>query len=90
MIYIDNIMSKLSKTTSKTTNLSDQKSSFVFGKRNYQVMIASIVVLFIGFVLMIGNTDIYSFTKTTVAPIVIVAGFALAGFSIFIKSKHLS
>ena len=81
-------MSKTSKSTSNPANLDNQKPSFVFGKRNYQAMIASIVVLIIGLVLMMGSTDIYSFTKITLAPLVVVAGFALGVVAIFIKSKH--
>lgn len=50
-------------------------------------MIASIVVIFIGFALMIGDTDIYSFTKITLSPIVVVAGFALGIVSILKKPK---
>ncbi len=81
-------MSKTSKSTTNPTTTGIQKSSFVFGKRNYQAMIATIIVLIIGFVLMMGSTDIYSFTKITLAPIVIVAGFALGVVSIFIKPKN--
>lgn len=55
----------------------EQKASFVFGKLNYQLMLLSIAIVIIGFILMAGKTDIYSFTKITLAPIVVVAGFAL-------------
>ncbi len=54
-----------------------QKVSFVFGKLNYQLLLASIAVVVLGFILMAGKEDIYSFTKITLAPIVVVAGFAL-------------
>lgn len=76
----------MSKKT-KSPSLSEPKGSFVFGKINYQLMIASVVVIAIGFILMIGSTDIYSFTKITLSPIVVVAGFALGVVSIFKKSK---
>ncbi|HLT41842.1 MAG TPA: DUF3098 domain-containing protein [Sphingobacteriaceae bacterium] len=78
-------MSKLSKSAPSQPTTS--KESFVFGKINYQLMIASVVVIFIGFALMMGNTDIYSFTKITLSPIVVVAGFALGIVSIFKKPK---
>jgi len=55
----------------------EQKSNFVFGKLNYQLLLLSIAIVIIGFILMAGKTDIYSFTKITLAPIVVVAGFAL-------------
>lgn len=65
---------------------------FVFEKRNYQLFAASIVVVAIGFLLMMGTTDIYSFTKITLAPLVVVAGFALGVVAILYKpsstNKH--
>lgn len=80
-------MSKLSKSASKQSTPTSQKKSFVFGKINYQLMIASVVVIFIGFAMMIGKTDIYSFTKITLSPIIVVAGFALGIVSIFKKTN---
>lgn len=64
--------------------------SFVFSKINYQLMIASILLVVIGFVLMIGKTDIYNFTKITLAPLVVVGGFALGVVAILKKPKHNS
>ena len=58
---------------------------FVFGKRNYQLLIASIVVVIIGFLMMMGTTDIYSFTKITLAPLTVVLGFALGVVAILIN-----
>ncbi len=64
------------------------KVSFVFGKRNYQFFLLSIAVVILGFVLMMGSEDIYSFTKITLAPLVVVIGFALGVVSILIKPKN--
>ena len=64
------------------------KASFVFGKRNYQLFFASIAVVALGFILMSGTEDIYSFTKITLAPIIVVAGFALGVVAILIKPKN--
>ncbi|RKD18587.1 hypothetical protein BCY91_14675 [Pelobium manganitolerans] len=58
---------------------------FVFQKQNYILMIASIAVVFIGFALMSGETDIYSFRKIVLAPIVVIGGFALGFFAILKK-----
>jgi hypothetical protein len=66
----------------KKTTTPPQKANFVFGKLNYQLMLLSIVIVIIGFILMAGKTDIYSFTKITLAPLVVVAGFALGVVSI--------
>lgn len=66
----------------------DQKASLVFGKRNYQIFLLSIAVVTLGFILMMGTEDIYSFTKITLAPLVVVIGFALGVVSILIKPKN--
>ncbi len=64
-----------------------QPENFVFGKANYRLMIISIAVVVIGFVLMIGDTNIYDFRKTVLAPVVVLAGFALGFFAILKKSR---
>lgn len=74
---------KTKETTPKT-----QSSGMVFGKINYQFMLASILVVALGFFLMSGTTDIYSFTKITLAPIVVIAGFALGFVSILVRPKR--
>lgn len=66
----------------------EQKTSLVFGKRNYQFFLLSIAVVTLGFILMMGTEDIYSFTKITLAPLVVVIGFALGVVSILIKPKN--
>ena len=50
-------------------------------------MIAGVVVLIIGFTLMAGKEDIFSTTKLTVAPIVVVIGFIIEFFAIMRKPK---
>lgn len=65
-----------------------QKTAFVFGKRNYQLFLLSIAVVILGFILMAGTEDIYSFTKITLAPLIVVIGFALGIVSILIKPKN--
>jgi len=66
----------------------EQHTSLVFGKRNYQFFLLSIGVVALGFILMMGTEDIYSFTKITLAPLVVVIGFALGVVSILIKPKN--
>jgi Protein of unknown function (DUF3098) len=66
--------------------------SFLFDKTNYTLMAAGVALIFIGFVVMTGgkspdphqfNYDkIYSFTRITLAPIIILAGFALEVYAI--------
>jgi len=70
----------------KPSNTSENNAvQFVFGKQNYYILIASIVIVIIGFALMSGETDIYSFRKIVLAPIVVLAGFALGFYAILKK-----
>jgi glucan phosphoethanolaminetransferase (alkaline phosphatase superfamily) len=59
----------------------------LFSKMNYKLTLASIALMAIGFILMIGDTDIYSTMKITIAPLIIFAGILLAFVAIFYKEK---
>lgn len=75
-----------------------KQSHFVFEKENYILMIISVIVITIGFMLMSGggtddptkfNADeIFSFRRITLAPIVVLLGFGIAGWSILKKTKE--
>ncbi|MDN5285732.1 MAG: hypothetical protein JWR38_2006 [Mucilaginibacter sp.] len=69
--------------TTKTT--STEPVQFIFDKSNYRLLIISVAVVAFGFILMAGTTDIYSTTKIVIAPIVVLAGFALGFFAILKK-----
>ena len=58
---------------------------FIFDKSNYQWFIIAIAVVALGFILMSGTTDIYSTTKIVVAPVVVLAGFAIGFYAILKK-----
>ena len=58
---------------------------FVFGKSNYRLMLISIAVIVLGFLLMMGETDIYDFRKTVLAPLVVLIGFGIGFVSILKK-----
>ncbi|MBB3054457.1 DUF3098 domain-containing protein [Mucilaginibacter gotjawali] len=58
---------------------------FIFDKGNYRLLIISIAVVAFGFILMSGNTDIYSTTKIVIAPLVVLGGFTIGFFAIFKK-----
>jgi hypothetical protein len=61
---------------------------FIFDKGNYRLLIISIAVVAFGFILMAGRTDIYSTTKIVIAPLVVLAGFAIGFFAIFKKPAN--
>lgn len=69
----------------------------LFGKENYMWMLIGLVVLALGFFLMGGgkssdpktfsDNEVYSTTRITIAPILIIAGFVIEIFAIMKKSK---
>lgn len=63
----------------------DAKNEMVFTKKNYQLLLISIAIVVIGFVLMMGTTDIYDFRKTTLAPMVVLAGFSFGIYAVLKK-----
>lgn len=71
-------------------------SPAMFGKSNYMWMLIGAIVIALGMFLMAGgrSTDpavfnkdeVYSTTRITLAPIIILIGLAIEGFAIFKKS----
>lgn len=77
----------------------EKQSGGMFNKENYLWMLGGIVLIAIGMFLMSGgksNTDpskfdaeaVYSTTRITIAPILILAGLVLEIFAIFKKPKE--
>ena len=77
----------ISKKIAEKSSAQKENQVFVFNKDNYMLMIAGVVVLIIGFFLMAGKEDIFSTTKLTVAPFVVVIGFIIEFFAIMRKPK---
>lgn len=61
--------------------------SFAFGKENYTIMAVGLIVIILGFFLMAGKEDIFSTTKLTVAPALVILGFVIEVVAIMRKSK---
>ncbi len=69
----------------------------LFGKENYTFIIAGLAVIGLGLILMAGGKsadpnvfnpkEVYSFTRITVAPILILLGLAIEIYAIFRKPK---
>lgn len=69
----------------------------LFGKANYKWMLIGAVMIALGFVLMSGGKNenptefdynkVYSFTRITLAPILIVGGLLVEIIAIFKKEK---
>jgi len=65
-------------------------------KRNYQIIIAGIILIAVGFILMSGgrsddpevfNPEIYNFRKIRLAPTLIIIGLALQAYAILYRPK---
>lgn len=93
---------KKSTATSHAGGKTDKSSTpvktgdFALGRENYILMIIGLVLIFLGFVLMIGgksndpkvfNEAIFSPQRLTVAPILILAGYVVEIFAIMKKPK---
>lgn len=73
-------------------NLNDNNDSkMALTMKNYTLIALGAVIIIVGFVLMAGGTaataeqfneDIFSFRRITLAPIVVVAGFAFEVYAI--------
>ncbi|MBK9557596.1 MAG: DUF3098 domain-containing protein [Bacteroidetes bacterium] len=69
----------------------------VLGKENYLLIVLGLVVIIIGFILMSGGKspdpnvfnpdEVYSTRRITVAPIVVLLGFAIEIYAVFHRSK---
>jgi len=72
----------------------------LFGKENYRWMLIGLVAVALGLILMGGGKskdpnvfnpkEIYSFTRITLAPILILGGFVIEIFAIFRKDSKTS
>lgn len=81
----------------ETTKESKETSVIPLGKENYILIIVGIIVIVIGFILMSGGkytdpavfneAELYSARRITLAPIVVLLGFAIEIFAIFYRSK---
>ena len=77
----------MSKKATTGTKAETTNPDFIFGKNNYRLLLIGIGVLALGFILMMGSTDILDFRKITLAPLTILAGFATVGVAILVKPK---
>jgi len=73
-------------TEKKTVPASqDRKSELVFTRKNYQLLIIAIAIVVLGFILMVGETNIYDFRKTFIAPMLVLFGFGFGVYAILKK-----
>ncbi len=89
-----------STTSSRAAATTPSQNEPLFGKENYRWMLIGIVLIALGLFLMGGGKskdpnvfnpkEVYSFTRITLAPILILGGFVIEIFAIFRKEKKSS
>lgn len=74
----------------------EKEDEFAFGRENFKWLIIGVVIILIGNLLMVGggsddpsvfNPEIFSHRRITVAPLVILSGFATVLIAIIKKTK---
>ncbi len=90
-------MANTKETTAKKSN-PQALNTPLFGKENFKWMLIGAAVLALGFFLMAGgksadpnvfnDKEVYSHTRITVAPILIIAGFIIEIFAIMKKPQN--
>ena len=72
------------------------KSEFLFGKKNYTIMLIGLAFIVLGFILMAGggsddptifNEEIYNFRRIRLAPTLVLIGLGIEIYAIIAKSK---
>ena len=84
------------KTVASDKTTTPSHEGFVFAKVNFQLLIASVITIVIGYALMAGgksddpnkfSEEIFNFQRITLAPIIVLAGYAIGIYAILKKSK---
>ncbi|WP_271406280.1 DUF3098 domain-containing protein [Tenacibaculum soleae] len=72
------------------------KQEFLFGKRNYIIMLIGLAIIGLGFILMAGggsenpnifNEEIYSWRRIRLAPTLVIIGLGIEIYAIFANPK---
>lgn len=92
----------MAKTTTTTTekvkhDVRSHNERFLYNKSNYMLMGIGLLMIIVGFLLMVGGKsedphqfnydEIYSFRRSTLAPILVLAGFVVEIVAIMRKPK---
>ena len=77
--------------------MSEKKTHFGFKPENYKILLIGLAINILGFILMIGGASddpnkfdadaLFSHTRITIAPILIIAGYIVIMYSIMKRSK---
>ena len=84
--------------SAKIKNPEAVKADFALGKENFYLILIGCAIILLGFILMIGGgstdpnvfdaNEIFSFRRVTLAPLVVIFGFAFEIYAIMKKTKE--
>ena len=75
-------------------NYSQDKNTFAFGKVNFKILLAGLLILVVGYILMVGggsedpnifSEELFSFRRITLAPLVLIFGYGVVFYAILKK-----
>jgi len=87
----------MAKIVNKPADNSQVEGKFALGKENYKLLLIGFGIIILGFLLMAGggskdpnvfNPQIFSFRRITLAPIIVLGGFAFEIYAIMKKPKQ--
>jgi Protein of unknown function (DUF3098) len=83
----------------KTNSTKNDQSGFAIPKENYKLLLIGFIIIILGFALMIGGgskdpnvfnkSEIFSTRRITLAPIIVLLGFAFEIWAIMHKPKNV-
>ncbi|WP_299054128.1 DUF3098 domain-containing protein [uncultured Polaribacter sp.] len=77
-------------------NQNIEKPTFLFGKKNYVIMVIGLVFITLGFIFMAGggsenpdvfNEEIYNWQRIRLAPTLVIIGLAIEIYAILVNPK---
>ena len=77
-------------------NKNSEQPEFLFGKRNYKIMLIGLAVIALGYILMSGggsddpnvfNEELYSWRRIRLAPTLVIIGLGIEIYAIFADPK---
>ncbi|MCL7761809.1 DUF3098 domain-containing protein [Polaribacter sp. Z014] len=77
-------------------NENTEQPTFLFGKKNYTIMIVGIIVIALGFIFMAGggsdnpevfNEEIYNWQRIRLAPTLVIIGLGIEIYAILANPK---
>lgn len=85
------------------SSIAENENTFYFAKENYKFMLIGLALIIAGFLLMLGsdantvngkydpaswNDEIFSFRRIRLAPLLVIAGFAVEAYAILKRNNN--